>query len=312
MVKSSGAADLAGLQKNLKWINLNAVLALLWLFSIAVWHGNKLRYVVMTLPLMALLIALSFAVQSQNIAFRFQAPVSVLLVMGSAVAISYLIDHARRSRHALKYVIIIGTVVVIGFLTGKQVAGIRKEINYLTNSDYINFLPYHLKEKTPADTRIALTEAGRFAYWLPGEKFDLVGLNTVETALDGSSVAYIEDLNPDVIFAHLAGSLSFECPNKADFCHISPVLFEAIMAHANLSAREQSDNRVIQAPAVVLNYVKAQLSKYDIFVVRYGKQYAHFYAILKNGAISVDDFISCLSLSVSVEGRLSYLDMIRR
>jgi hypothetical protein len=183
-------------------------------------------------------------------------------------------------------------------------------VQYLTNDDYINFFPYHLAPFVSSDTVLALTEAGRFAYWLPGKKYDLVGLNTARTAIEGASKTYLENLKPDLIFFHQDNTLpSITCTNDRPYCEIDTSLFREIVVADDTLLNLASANRVRLAPAAIAEYLTTTAVRYQIFAVRYNSGYTHLYALREDGSISKDSFLTNLDLSLSPEGRLSYSEM---
>ncbi|GAA4410454.1 hypothetical protein GCM10011450_19510 [Advenella faeciporci] len=189
-------------------------------------------------------------------------------------------------------------------------AGFSFMIHNLKNDGYINYFPYHLSKNIDNETKIALTEAGRFAYWVNGKKYDLVGLNTPETAVNGSSPAYIEGLNPDLIFIHVVETADYSKVCNKNYCELSyPEVLNGI--------KKDTDWRVVKygvtkAPLTVYDYLKDKSDDYQAFSVSYDNSYPHLYFIKKDGNIDIDDFKEALNLSFSEKGVLSYWDMKKK
>ena len=221
IVKSTSDSILPGSGMNLMFIDFVYFLLCAALFGIFMLRGLKSetsRFIADTVYFIAIL----FAEQSQNAGMRFQAPLLVATLLFSTIFFSslhsILCDNLKSFRRTstLFFSALILLLMPIGMNNAKSTGAL---IKFVTNPYYINFLPYNLASKVDEDATIALTEAGKLAYWMPGKKYDLIGLNTARTAISGASVQYIEELSPDLIMAHHAGLLgNLTCPNGMDFC----------------------------------------------------------------------------------------------
>ena len=157
---------------------------------------DKRRLAVAALPFLLLLFALGFANQTQNVSFRFQAPITAVLIILIAMSAGHWIQNRPR--------VTSGLATILGFALLLPTLGASAVFNFrdLLGTQYINYLPYHLANSTNRNTRIALTEAGRIAYWTNGKKYDLVGLNTAYPAVNGLDIEYLRHLQPDIVFIH--------------------------------------------------------------------------------------------------------------
>lgn len=258
MVKSQGDSLAESLVNNL--MVLLPFVALPWLY----WRfGSRLSRFDMLgilLPAMLLWVALALAHQSQNISYRFQAPIMVSLLL---VALSLRLPSWRWR------VLVWLPFLLFGF---KTLAG---EARYLSTPAYINGLPQLLKQRgvVRPDTRIALTEAGRMPYYLPAQYMDLVGLNSREVAVGGLTVAKIQAFQPGLIFLHHAGT--YEMPvSDAPFVRVSREDFLQRYWRPN-----SSSDPVMRAPSVVGDYLR-RADRFDtVYFVRYSKRLFHVYAM---------------------------------
>lgn len=301
IVKTASTEFLPGLSTIEKW--RDAIIFILVAALFTVWNlPQKRRLLLALLPLGCHLAALGFTVQSQNIAFRFEAPQTLAIVMiavsGLAVDLS-----ARRIR--------LGILLLLLCLVQLVKDGERggDQISYLTNDDYINFFPQLIAPNISEDTTVALTEAGRFAYWTSGEMIDLVGLNTAYTAHNGASADFLAEIRPDLIFIHVAKSAKLTCAS-GPFCEID--FAELVAARLDQRSASSVEIRVDRAPLAVYEYLARSPEDYRLFAVRYFGKYTHLYALRKDGAIRAEDFVGALSASFQSEHRQPYLQSLRR
>ena len=304
-VKSTSPGSLPGLFPHVGWAMSNDFLGL---FAIAtlIFCKDRWRIFICSLPVAALFIALVFATQSQNVSYRFQAPGTTLLIMWSSLFMSELAGNLKtfgKSR-----ILVLGLVGVITFsATASYARGSFKVVEYLKGEEYINYFPYHISKIIGKEVTIALTEAGRFAYWVKGKKYDLVGLNTPEIAVKKSSPAYIAGLNPDIIFMHVAGTADYSQFCDSNYCELSPSeVLDGVVADADWKVVE---NGVVRAPLTIYEYFKNNINEYKVFSVIYGGSYSHLYFVKKDGKVDINEFKKSLDLSFSDEGVVSYWEM---
>lgn len=285
-VKSATDEWLPGLGDNLRWLDKNSALLLLALLGL--YRKRSMRLLALALPALVLLGAFAFAIQSQNISYRFQAPATLVLLVYAAVFLASI--RKPKDRRADATVVVATLLVTVALV--REVREVRDDVEDLLAPSYINVFPHLLEAATDAPPVVALTEAGRFAYWLNGEFHDLVGLNTAATALLGVSEDYLTRIDPDIIFIHDARTRAPQpCPDDASFCELPP---------ASLALREEYRDQdirygVIRAPIVVLRYLAARPDEYRVIQARYGSGWPHVYAIRRDSdAISYQAFVAAL------------------
>ena len=308
IVKSTSDSILPGSGMNLMFIDFVYFLLCAALFGIFMLRVGLNRKLAVLLPTTVYFIAILFAEQSQNAGMRFQAPLLVATLLFSTIFFSslhsILCDNLKSFRRTstLFFSALILLLMPIGMNNAKSTGAL---IKFVTNPYYINFLPYNLASKVDEDATIALTEAGKLAYWMPGKKYDLIGLNTARTAISGASVQYIEELSPDLIMAHHAGLLgNLTCPNGMDFC----VLARDELENAEVTILD-TGTRVRQASAATIEFLLEHYNQYTVVSVRYGPTNKHIYGIRKNGLIDVSDFMAALQKSHQSDYQLSYSEM---
>lgn len=303
-VKGAGEELLPGIPDNLDWISRNLLLICLGLTAFFHQSIEKRRLALAALPFLLLLVALGFANQTQNVSFRFQAPLTAVLIILMAISVGHWVKSRPRVTGGLGA--ILGFALLFPIFGASAVFNMRD----LLGTQYINYLPFHLAQSMSPDTKIALTEAGRIAYWTNGKKFDLVGLNSAYPAVNGLDLDYLRRLQPDVVFIHTAQTLIPWSDRAGPYFSVS--IDEVRQKITNPRDWQSESDPVNRAPLVVYEYLAQYESEYDIVMVRYFGRYAHLYAIRKSGAVPFSDFIAALDQSFTGTGQISYWVMKRR
>ncbi|OIQ25323.1 hypothetical protein [uncultured Vibrio sp.] len=297
-VKSSSSLLLPGWNSHVHWINNNFLLITSTLLLLLTSKEKRILSLVST-PILALFITLTFATLSQNIAHRFQAPVTINLILLSAY-LSSRVD-TTKSRFFILLFVIPALIIANNFKS------IKNEIGHLRNDTYINYFPFYLQKSLDDSTVIALTEAGRFAYWADGKKIDLVGLNTAKTAINGASVKLLEKESPDLIFIHIAGTINIESLCDVNICEMDiDDITDSIIYNNDW---RKINNGVFRSPYVVYEYLENNADSYAIYTVKYFNKYRHIYALKSDSKITKEEFVEALKKSFNSDYHLSYLDM---
>ena len=160
---------------------------------------------------------------------------------------------------------------------------------YANKEDYFNYFPQLLSEQVKGK-KIALTEAGRFGYFLRNNLlYDLVGLNTLHTSKNSSSKEYLQSIDPDIIFFHSHVTVdkdSFNPCGGIDFCSVNyESISKSFTSETNqLLLKDDLSNlsRIKAAPISSFQFLQDNKDKYEIIVVSYLGDYVHFYAVKKN------------------------------
>ncbi len=289
-VKARGPGPLPGLAMNQAWLGTSGSLALLSLaaaFGALLWvraparRADVGRVLGAMLPVLALGLALNLAYQSQNVDFRFQAPIFTVLLhallrLGAEVML--VVPRGWATELVL--------VACAASLWPALRAGKR-----LWPLDYVDSTAVRLSREMTGAV-VAGTEAGRLPYWSHSVFEDVVGLNNARAAHAPTPVAEIASLKPDLVMYHVGGALDFErqeqlsasgpdgqCeriePSELDAA-LRPQLRRALAS--NLSAYP-ADTLPTQLGAAVLSRFLSQSTEFDVFLMRYGDHFSHVWGV---------------------------------
>ena len=266
------------------------------------------------LPFVLHLLALAVARQSQNVAFRFQAPAQtallLLLVLAGAATARALESRPRR--------LYVGLVVALGVAPSFVFACFsRRGISaYETERSYVDvFGPRLGAILEPEDGVVLCDQAGRIPYWSRARMYDMVGLNTARTALAPPDAAYLASLHADVVLVYLARMVS-DIDARVGRNSESVVEIDA----ATLAASIQPEYRELFAKGLVeyghgdipdraCNVITSKYlvdsGDYDLYAVRYLGTFRHVYG-LRRGFPRSAAIVDALRESERPENYLSY------
>ena len=305
-----GHTDLTeSVKANLRWgvFNLYTFLpcALLLLMSKKITH-----YLVLMSPLILLFVALTMVHQSQNIGYRFQAPIFIVayFVLVQLLLARFKEQKADAVLSKGLVVYLVGFVVIAGYHVNKSME--------VTTSNHRDLVPYTMHDKLPKDLTIAVTKAGRFSYWNQSGGHvlvDLVGLNSEYPAKNIIDVQYMKQLSPDVMLFHqnLIDPAPLVVPgekvlrltdnNKQHFKPKSP----------STDAQRPGLSKVFLAATVSIEFLQSQYDDYDIYLIYRpeDKFRSHIYAFKKSLGIS-SSMAQLLKDSFEPKNHLSYYQMI--
>lgn len=258
------------------------------------WHDAAIkRMLVFLFPLAGLLAALAFALQSQNVQWRFQAPVQLVLVY-SLLYVAGRAIHARPGPASRCFVVVLAVAVVApSYWAGlKDVRlHLRGAWNVYLEAFAPRFGPY-----MSANTVIALTEAGIVPYFTRARVVDMVGLNSADMALRPRSVSYVRALDPDMVFFNHAGTLDNDTltawgGGASRVVSISPEALRQSLrpSHRGLIQRKaetyaETGLQMVEYAAVLLTQFLIESADYEILSVDFkgDHRYVHVYGLKKD------------------------------
>jgi hypothetical protein len=313
-VKARGPGSLPGWELNRSWLfQKGGVLPLLLLcaalFALRLRSNARARRALFAaLPGVFLFLALTFAHQSQNVDFRFQAPIFTI-ALGMTVALTGLALSKSRDRR-LRIAWSLGLLVAVWPNLWHQ--------TQVWPLDYVDTLAVELG-KSLRHERIVLTEAGRVPYWTRSTAYDMVGLNNPVTARHPPSERYIESLEPDLVMYHVAGTLDFgeipglvEPATEGQSIQLDPrTLLNALSPELRASANQGAPFELeavmpTQAAAAALTEFLGHAQDFDAFLLNYGGSFNHVWAVRRGRA-----FTSSVESLLRRADRLSYSSYAR-
>lgn len=257
-------------------------------FIISLLVGNKnlrKKFILLSIPFFIHYLSFLISKQSQNIGFRFQAPIIIFFIYSS---ISILSKTQFQSTYIKNFSLFVVTFII-------SVSSI-KTINYITyyfkpSKSLTSLFAYKLStEVLTGKETIALTEAGRLAYYQQKENpiIDLVGLNTEYVAKNNLNQKYLESQNPHLLFfwgqndfaknksSH--GKLAVKFTNKSEF--IPLFKFKNILDLKN----DKTKSKITVSMKQSILFLYNNWEKYDVYFINLDQnnRFDYVYAFSKN------------------------------
>ena len=257
-------------------------------FIISLLVGNKnlrKKFILLSIPFFIHYLSFLISKQSQNIGFRFQAPIIIFFIYSS---ISILSKTQFQSTSIKNFSLFVVTFII-------SVSSI-KTINYITyyfkpSKSLTSLFAYKLStEVLTGKETIALTEAGRLAYYQQKENpiIDLVGLNTEYVAKNNLDQKYLESQNPHLLFfwgqndfaknksSH--GKLAVKFTNKSEF--IPLFKFKNILDLKN----DKTKSKITVSMKQSILFLYNNWEKYDVYFINLDQnnRFDYVYAFSKN------------------------------
>lgn len=309
-VKSSGLIW-SGVEANISWLRLNKYY-LIPLLILAFYNKRVKHYIFLSSPIILLFLVLSIAHQSQNIGYRFQAPIFII----SYYILVLLIIETFNNKSIVSYFKPVYFIYLLVLLFFGYNSIIRAST--VLGFNYINQFPLALNKILPKRSTIALTEAGRIAYWNQSGKhviIDLVGLNSEYPAKNTISVKYLEGLSPDMIMYHHVGLLNVKW--LATYTENQKILtnenLEKFVGKNNYPFIDRpSLTKEVNASLISTEFLQIHFQEYDIILVDYAedKSFSHVYAFKKSLSLR-DEIESIFRSSFQREKKKSYFEMLK-
>lgn len=302
-VKAHGAAEfswsglledpyrvLPGLEANLIWLAssegplpLLAGCVVLWFLMSSAARRSSARWILLGLtPGVLLLASLCFARQTQNIGSRYQAPVYALALMALVALAAHVRDGRAWKRIAAALIVVAGQVP--HFTTY-----LRRLNRVWEPRGYADTFSVRLGRILDPTRVLALTEAGRLAYWTDARVEDLVGLNTPRNALAPVDAAYLTSIDPDVVMFYAS---TFDLQDTLKSGDSVMPLDEHRLRGGLLPGFEDAYEHGVARFAYGLTPEKtsamaaakflATSGRYSIFAVRHLGSFSHVYGIKKD------------------------------
>jgi hypothetical protein len=316
-VKSHGGSALPGWMPNLHWLQHRAprlvAIAIAIVLARPRLDAGLARLALGLLPFAALWAALCFAVHAQDVGARFHAPIALALHYALAVLLARALRGGRRG--AALVLAIAAALIVARDARSLLVHGYRPA----TQADYIDRFAFEARACLPRGTRLALTEAGRMAFWSDAQITDLVGLNTARFAARPPALEDLRALDPDVVMLHHAGALDLRASGLGPIVEVEAPLAahfvpwvgpqERFTADAARPYRELALPNVTMAAIAGVWFLSEERARYDVLAVRYRGELAHVYGIRRDFG-GRECLLAALRGSFAEHAGPSYLELL--
>ena len=243
-----------------------------------------------------LFVALCFANQLQDLAFRFQAPMTL--------AVLTLAFCAGRDRAGW---LLLALLPSLAF----GARSIEREVHYLIQPDYVNYFPQMINPMLGKDGRVAMTEAGRFGFRLDAAKLDIVGLNSKTVAVHGDRVQALRAFNPDLVFLHQVWTLDTSSLDAhRHWIGLSRTQYLSLPVLDSPANLYHTDPTHLGAMAA-RQFIATANVPYYIYAVRYRDEFSHFYFLRADGRLTKTAFEAALTRSFqpdSIKPHCAYSD----
>jgi hypothetical protein len=293
IVKGHALSLLLGLHWNvLPLIPLAGVLALI------LWQRRAIadRALIVAAGPILLFVALCCANQLQDLSFRFQAPMTLaVLTLGFC---------AGRDRTGW---LLLALIPSLAF----GARAINREVHYLVQPDYVNYLPQMINPLLGREGRVAMTEAGRFGFRLDADKLDIVGLNSRAIALQGDRVQALEAFRPDLVFLHQVWTLDTSSLDvRRNWIGLSRAQYLSLPVLDSSASPYHTDPTHLAALAA-RQFIATTHAPYYIYAVKYRGELSHFYFLRADGRLGRTAFEAALTQSfqtASIKPHCAYSD----
>lgn len=234
-----GGSWLPGLGDNLTWLRrefgpLPFLIACGWiLLRYRPPRAQVLRCLWAVLPALLLLLPLTLAVQTQNVRWRFQAPITLAIAwftwkLFAALAAARQAGSVSDPILASSRTWVVTMVLVLMALAHSWALGMRRTWQLVQHpnprTEYTATFAPQLGDLMGQKSTLMLTEAGILAYWNRSRIVDVVGLNDARFVGDGVSVADVAGKErPAVVMFNAYEVLDLEALRGKSKQHLLPI-----------------------------------------------------------------------------------------
>ncbi len=275
-VKSDTQNLLIGYYLNLKWVYDNIHWFLILGVIIAVTRRWADLYVLA--PGAILFLALTTSTQTQNVGDRYQMPLFISMVFYVA-----MIWHRISWRIAQPAMLILMITAIQLIMCYDDLP--QKMNKRLWGQHYVAPFAKLIDPYVDDSTIMAVTEAGRIAYFNNAHVIDLVGLNTPELSKTPVDLKYVEDLKPDMLFFYHDMMIKPVNAKKGEVVELDSDHFqEQVYLKKLYNTDDPVRGREIHAASVAVDYLYHHSRDYFIYLMYMpeAKDHRHVFAVRKD------------------------------
>lgn len=275
-VKSDSTHAFVGYYVNMSWFYENIHWFLITGFLVALCRGWSRLYILA--PGFFWFLMLMTSTQTQNIGDRYQMPLFISFIVYMSVVwhkVSW-----RFSQPALILMVIAGVHLITCYDDLPQRMNQR-----IWGHHYVVPFAKLIDPYVDDNTKVAVTEAGRIAYFNDAHIIDLVGLNTPELSKNRVDYDYLVELNPDMLFFYHDMLIRHVDGQEGDLIRLNPMAFKQLVDKSRLykypDARRERESH---AASVAVDYLFQNYEEYEFFLMYMPefKDHRHVFAIKKD------------------------------
>jgi hypothetical protein len=315
------ARRMPGLGANLHWLVVGGALASAAAGVVALyllfradrsWRKAALR-ALGALPFALLFASLTFAYQTQNFQWRFQAPIQLAALYFAFRGMSAV------TRRGLLAPGIASAFVAVSMLVASWpgLRGIGFQLDP-ARGGYLNVFAARYGRTLTMDTRAALTEAGRFPFWSVANCLDTIGLNSPEAAVRPVTIKMLTEFDPHVLFFHHAATLDLTPLPKVDpivrLTSFRPYVLKPLKEAFDRDYEDYKDFPFssVKLPSLVMeHYLEIRMADFEVYAVDsdLNGTFTNIIAFRKDS--HPDRALAELRASMLPESRASYLALAK-
>ena len=172
----------------------------------------------------------------------------------------------------------------------------------------VNHFSFQLRNKTNINSKIALTEAGKFPYWANGQVLDLVGLNSKDVAINGLDYSMVEKFRPEILFLHTARTIKTDRCLEQEYKKITTQELTNYRLSQSINWKKLKTPNM-RAPGVAIEYIIN--NDFHIYLFCFENEYTHLFAFNEKSNLEVKFVNKKLKELGDGKYNYSYFDMVK-
>ncbi len=310
-VKTNYETQIPGLNDTVRWFT-NIIPFIPSILIIPLLNKDAKRFFISLLPFVLLILAFIFINPLQNYGFRYQNSTFGIFIVLYLYFISYFFNILYinlKDNKLYKFFSILIVCILLSF-NSLYIArwALEWELKFLTSNDLVNHFSFQLRNKTNINSKIALTEAGKFPYWANGQVLDLVGLNSKDVAINGLDYSMVEKFRPEILFLHTARTIKTDRCLEQEYKKITTQELTNYRLSQSINWKQLKTPNM-RAPGVAIEYIIN--NDFHIYLFCFENEYTHLFAFNEKSNLEVKFVNKKLKELGDGKYNYSYFDMVK-
>tara|TARA_B100000965_G_scaffold406548_1_gene446070 strand:+ start:5183 stop:6850 length:1668 start_codon:yes stop_codon:yes gene_type:complete len=310
-VKTNYETQIPGLNDTIRWF-LNIAPFIPSLLLIPLLNKDTKRFFISLLPFVLLILSFIFINPLQNYGFRYQNSTFGIFIVLYLYFISYFFNILYinlKDNKLYKFFSILIVCILLSF-NSLYIArwALEWELRFLTSNDLVNHFSFQLRNKTNINSKIALTEAGKFPYWANGQILDLVGLNSKDVAINGLDYSKVEKFRPEIFFLHTVRTIKTDQCLEQEYKKITTQELTNYRLSQSINWKQLAQPNM-RAPGVAMDYIIN--NDFHIYLFCFDNEYTHLFAFNEKSNLEVKFVNKKLKELGDGKYNYSYFDMVK-